>query len=101
MGIVDRELQPHLKRVAQDYLANKHKWLFIFKNNKLQEASFLKNSERHNSERQNAAVKFREQGNVCMKEHDFLRARYMYTESLAAAIEGPLASLAYCNRYIQ
>jgi hypothetical protein len=44
--------------------------------------------------------KIREQGNALFKAHNFAQARLLYTQSIAAAIEGPLCSLAYSNRFL-
>jgi hypothetical protein len=41
---------------------------------------------------------FREQGNSFFMDKDFSQAVQMYTQSIAAVIEGPLASMAYFNR---
>jgi predicted methyltransferase len=97
MGILDSELRHHLERVTKDLDANKVQWLSDLKTIQTQE-SFVKNPEIYKSERQRAAEKFQERGNVLMKAQDFVEALRMYSESLAAAVEGPLASMAYFNR---
>jgi hypothetical protein len=98
MGIMDCELRPHLERVTKDFEANKDKWLSDFQTITIQESNFVKNAELRKSERESAAERYREQGNAYMKAKDFSKARFMYTDSISAAIEGPLASMAYFNR---
>jgi hypothetical protein len=99
MGIMDCELRPHLERVTKDFEANKDKWLSDFQTITTQKSNFVKNAELCKSERESAAERYREQGNAYMKAKvDFRKARFMYTESISAAIEGPLASMAYFNR---
>jgi uncharacterized membrane protein YgaE (UPF0421/DUF939 family) len=100
MGILDIELRPHLERVTKDFEANKDKWLLDFHNIATQESNFENNAELHKTERESAAEKYRQQGNTYMKARDFGKARFMYSESISAAIEGPLASMAYFNRLI-
>jgi hypothetical protein len=46
------------------------------------------------------AKKFRQQGNARIKYQDFAEAQLLYTQSIAAAIEGPLCSLAYYDRFV-
>jgi len=98
MGILDIELSPHLERVTKDFEANKDKWLSDFHTIATLESNFENNAELHKTERESAAEKYRQQGNTYMKAKDFSKACFMYAESISAAIEGPLASMAYFNR---
>jgi len=46
------------------------------------------------------AVELRNQGNAFFKNGDYQNARLLYTQSLAAAIRGPLGAMAYANRCV-
>jgi hypothetical protein len=100
MGLFDSALRPHLERVTKNFEAYKEDWLSALEIFKTLESDYVKNAERCNAERKVAAEKFREHGNTFMKKRDFVNAMRMYSESISAAIEGPLASMAYFNRLL-
>jgi hypothetical protein len=99
MGILDNEMRPHLERVTKDFEANKDKWMSDLHTIHTQK-SLVKNPEIYKSERQEAAEKFQERGNFFLKAQCFEDALHMFSESLAAAVDGPLASTAFFNRLI-
>jgi hypothetical protein len=101
MRILESDLRPHLERVTKDFEANKDKWLSDFKTIASEDSNFraVENAERLKLERQSAAEKYREQGNTSLKAGKVYQAQFKYSQSIAAAIEGPLASMAYFNRY--
>jgi hypothetical protein len=97
MGILDNELRLHLKRVTQEFEANRGHWISNYQPAAISDS--VGRSAEQIAERKSAAEKFREEGNFLMKSQQYLQALHMYSESIAAAIEGPLASLGYFNRY--
>jgi hypothetical protein len=108
MGILDDVLRPHLQAATELYNSRNNAIMNVYLDEALQEASI---SDENKSvdlasvaimdqiKRRNAAEGFREQGNALFKAHEFPQALRMYTQSIAAALRGPLASLAYSNRY--
>jgi len=99
MGLLETVLCPHLEALTKVYTANKLQLLSKYESGKFQEihseqyAKFKRQRLNDNSEN------FRQRGNQFFKAQDFNQALFMYTKSIAAAIEGPLASLAYFNRF--
>jgi hypothetical protein len=95
MGIMDTVLRPHLKVLTKFYRADESKWVAKYEKNKIRKISLELIRQRLNKE----SEKFRELGNQFFKALEFNQAQQMYTKSISAAIEGPLASLAYFNRF--
>jgi hypothetical protein len=100
MGILDNVLRPHLEALTQFYKANEMMWLSMFELGKIEDMNSEQNAKLKRLKLNNAAETFRERGNQFFKAQDFNQALQLYTESIAAAIEGPLASMAYFNRYM-
>lgn len=102
MGIMDNVLCPHLKAVTEAFTQNKDGWLSMLETIENDEIKSEQKAELNLSKekRNQAAESFREKGNKFFLSQDFNQALLMYTQSIAAAIEGPLASLAYFNRLI-
>jgi hypothetical protein len=98
MGILDNVLRPHLETLTQFYKTNEIMWLSMFESSKIEDINSEQNAKLKRLRLNNAAETFREQGNQFFKAQDFNQALRMYTQSIAAAIEGPLASMAYFNR---
>jgi hypothetical protein len=99
MGILDNDvLRPHLEALTKFYKANEIMWLSMFESGKIEDMNSEQNAKLMRQKLNNAAEAFREKGNQFFKAQDFNQALQMYTESIAAAIEGPLASMAYFNR---
>lgn len=99
MGFLDSELCPHLGAVTEAFRTNQMMWLSMVES---RNNSVLNSAEAEKLKRQRlnlAAEAFRVHGNALFQAQDFTQALRLYTESIAAAIEGPLASLAYFNRY--
>jgi len=89
---LDGVLRSHLKAVTK---------AFSSKDWKLHQTKIAKDKDHANSvQRRSQAEKLREQGNALFKAQDFLQAQLLYTQSIAAAIEGPLCSLAFFNRFV-
>jgi hypothetical protein len=97
MGILDVQLRPHLESITKYFQEGKAELLYLRTN--IDNLSLADNPEIHRSARNDESKILREQGNVLFKAQEFSKAQRRYTESVAAAIEGPLASLAYSNRY--
>jgi len=100
MGILDNVLRPHLEALTQFFKANEIMWLSMFELDKIEDINSDQNAKLRRLRLNNAAETFRERGNQFFKAQDFNQALQLYTESIAAAIEGPLASMAYFNRYM-
>jgi hypothetical protein len=94
MGIMDNVLRPHLEAVTEAFNRDKGRWLHMHHTMNLEQ-----NVQVDRVKRNQAAERFREQGNQFFKVPNYNEALLMYTHSIAAAIDGPLASLAYFNRY--
>jgi hypothetical protein len=98
MGILDM-LRPHLEAVTKAFRDNEVAWLSMLEDCKTGEIEMQQEVELDRIERNQAAESFREQGNAFFKAHKFIKALRMYSQSIAAALEGPLASQAYFNRF--
>jgi hypothetical protein len=98
MGILDDVLRPHLEEVTKTFGENKCMWLSLIKEKKTNDAKSEKEAELNCVKRNDASEDFRNQGNVSFQAKHFCLAQSLYTQSLASAKEGPLASLAYSNR---
>jgi hypothetical protein len=96
---MDTVLRPHLEALTKFYKADEFMWLSLYKKNKIEEIDSEKKAKLKRQKLNIASEKFRQQGNQFFKAEDFNLALHMYTKSIAAAIEGPLASLAYFNRF--
>ena len=99
MGLLDNELRPHLEALTKFFKADESKWMSKYNKCKNQEIS----SEPLELKRQRLnklSENLRQQGNQFFKAEDFNQALQMYTKSISVAIDGPLASLAYFNRWI-
>jgi hypothetical protein len=94
-GFLDGVLRSHLEAVTKAF--NSKGW-------KQQQTKIAKDKDANpalqRSQLNLKAEKIREQGNALFKAHDFAQARLLYTQSIAAAIEGPLCSLAFSNRFV-
>jgi len=66
---------------------------------KSQKINSEKNAKSNRLELDKESKKFCKRGDNFFKVDDFNLALHMYTKSIAAAIEGPLASLAYFKRF--
>jgi len=98
MGILDNVLRPHLEAVTEAvYAEDFHEMLSLHRGT---QNDILKFKLKAKWVRSQVAVSFREQGNEFFKVSDFPNAQRSYSESIAAALEGPLASLAYFNRFV-
>jgi hypothetical protein len=100
MGILDNVLRPHLEAVTQFHRENKSLWMSSYESSKTEEINFEENAKLKRLRLNKLSEQFREQGNQFFKAQDFGQAHVIYTKSIAAALEGPLASLAYFNRLI-
>jgi hypothetical protein len=101
MGLLDNVLRPHLEAVTQHYLANEFKMLSMYAEyTKIQEIDPELKAKLKRQSLDSESESFRQQGNQFFKALDFNQALHMYTKSIGAAIEGPLASLAYFNRFL-
>jgi hypothetical protein len=101
MGILDNVLRPHLEALTKFYKPDELLWMSSFVKKKIQEITDSeKNAKLKRLRLNNESEDFRQLGNNLYKAKDFNQALQMYTKSIAAAIEGPLASLAYFNRWI-
>jgi hypothetical protein len=97
MGILDNVLRPHLEAVTK--AVDTDDWRKLLSMQKATQNDTLKSKLNVKWDRSQAAVSFREQGNEFFKVGDFPNSQRFYSESIAAALEGPLASLAYFNRF--
>jgi hypothetical protein len=97
IGLLDN-LRPHLEAVTRSYKANESILLSMQRSSIPLDTSEYDRSEK--IKRDILSEIRREQGNKFFKENDICQAMHMYTGSIAAAIEGPLASMGYSNRYI-
>jgi hypothetical protein len=93
---LDGVLRSHLKAVTK---------AFSSKGWELHQAKIAKDKEHANPVQRRSqlnlqAENLREQGNKAFKAQDFPEAQLLYTQSIAAAIEGPLCSLAFFNRFV-
>jgi hypothetical protein len=95
MGILGNLLRPHLEALTKAYKANETKLLSEYETKKNGENDSEQKHQRLNNESEN----FRQQGNQFFQALDYNQAQHMYTKSIAAAREGPLAALAYFNRF--
>jgi hypothetical protein len=101
MGILDNVLRPHLEVLTKFYKADELMYMSSYLKKKIEEiADSEKNAKLKRLRLNNESEDFRQLGNNAYKAKDFNQALQMYTKSIAAAIEGPLASLAYFNRWI-
>jgi hypothetical protein len=101
MGLLDKELRPHLEAVTKNFEENKAQWEFLIQESKDEEVDLAQNAEYYNIVYRNSESELlREQGNAFFKARDFPQARCLYTKSIAAATTGQFLSLAYANRYI-
>jgi hypothetical protein len=100
MGILDNALRPHLEEFTKFYKADKLMWMSMYKRMKMEEISHGQNAKLKRQKLEYESEKFRQEGNTVFKARDFDQALLMYTKSIAAAREGPLASLAYFNRFL-
>jgi len=98
MGILDNVLRPHLEALTKFYKADEISWLSDYKKKKIQDIDLEKNAKLKRLRLNKESEDFRQLGNNLYKAKDLNQALQMYTKSIAAAIEGPLASLAYFNR---
>jgi hypothetical protein len=98
MGILDNVLRPHLEAITKVYKANELELLSKHESDKIQQINSEKNAKIKRQRLDNESEDFRQLGNNAYKAKDLNQALYMYTKSIAAAMEGPLASLAYFNR---
>jgi hypothetical protein len=94
MGLLNNELRPHLEALTKLYKAEESKWMSKYNKYKNQETS----SELQRQRLDHLSENLRQHGNKFFKAKDFNQALQMYTKSISAAMEGPLASLAYFNR---
>jgi hypothetical protein len=94
IGFLDGVLCSHLETVTNTF--NSKDWEQHLNGTKNKHAKPVLQRSQLNVQ----AEKFREQGNALFKAHDFPQAQLLYTRSIAAAIEGPLGSLAYFNRCV-
>lgn len=100
MGILETVLRPHLEIITQFYRANESLWLSMFEASKFEQINADQNAKLKRMRLNIAAENFRQQGNQFFKAQNWTQALLMYTQSIAAATEGPLASLAYFNRSV-
>jgi len=100
MGIMDTVLAKHLLVFTNFYKHNKRELDDYFKNGEMSAINIRSrgNSRATLEARQKIAVTFRTEGNASFKKGDFQKARMLYTKSLAVAIGGELAAMAYANR---
>jgi hypothetical protein len=99
MGILDNVLRPHREALTTVYKADELELLSKYESTKTQQNNSELHAKIKRQELNSKSEKFRQQGNEFFKAQDYTKALYMYTKSIAAAIEGPLASLAYFNRF--
>jgi hypothetical protein len=98
MGIFDDVLRPHLEQVTRTFHANESAYMYCIETN--QTNALLSEQEADLIQRRNSnAESVREHGNEWFKKREFFDAIKLYTESIASAREGPIASLAYSNRF--
>jgi hypothetical protein len=96
---LDNMLRPHLEALTKFYNENEAiLWLLI---NEIQKKEIVSQASARSKRLRlyKESENFREQGIQFFKAQDFNLALHMYTKSIAAAIDGPLASLAYFNRF--
>lgn len=98
MGILDDVLRPHLEAVTKAFMQNEDLWQRQLEAKKANDIKLEQKAEMICTKRDNAADRFRERGNTWFKVKEFCEAASLYTESIASAKDGPLASLAYFNR---
>jgi hypothetical protein len=99
MGIMDTVLRPHLEALTKFSRDNELLWFSVIEAHKEDVNADQKAKLKRLRLDQESEI-FRQQGNQYFKAHDFNQALHFYTKSIAAAIQGPLASLAYFNRWI-
>jgi hypothetical protein len=98
MGILDDVLRPHLAQVTRTFHANESTYLSFIEAH--QTNAILSEQEADLIQGRNSnAESVREHGNTWFKKREFFDAIKLYTESIASAREGPIASLAYSNRF--
>jgi hypothetical protein len=100
MGILDDVLRPHLELVTRTFYASESTWVSLIEANQQTDDTISEQeAEADRRWRNSKADSFRERGNTWFKVREFCDAISLYTESIASAREGPIASLAYSNRY--
>jgi hypothetical protein len=99
MGIFDDVLRPHLEQVTRTLHANESTYLYCIETNQTNAILSEQDAEADLKIRNSNAESVRERGNTSFKLREFFGAIKLYTESIASAREGPIASLAYSNRY--
>lgn len=94
MGIMDNVLRPHHQAVTKAFNGDKAKWVQMHQRIKLEQ----QRPSMNRADCDKAAERFQEQGNKFLETLDYCNAQLMYTNSITAALNGPMASLAYFNR---
>jgi hypothetical protein len=101
MGILDTVLRPHLEAITKYYNAtDEFKWIAATcKHSEIPKILEILGPGLKRQGLNEESEIFRQQGNQLFKALEFNQALHLYTKSIAAAREGPLASLAYFNRF--
>jgi len=101
MGVLDDVLRPHLESVTKCFKSDENTWrtsIDSIRNMEISDSIDPRNAAQNRLQLDRMAENFREQGNAFFKALDYPKAQLLYTQSIAAAIGGPLGSLAYFNR---
>jgi len=97
LGLLDTVLKKHLQMVSSFYVKEKDR--ILYNDKQIQQDLKQRFSAKRQAYRDQKSVGFRNEGNVLFKKGDYQNARVFYTRSLAEAIKGELAALAYSNRF--
>jgi hypothetical protein len=98
MGPLENKLRPHLEKLTKFYEADNFKWMSKYESSKIDKIKSEQNAKSKSQRSDTESMNYCQQGNQFYKAEEYNQALCMYTKSIAAAIEGPLASLAYFNR---
>jgi len=96
-GLLDTVLQKHMQLVSSVYEKNRD--AILASREQIRAELEEKKTNPTNRNRDQESVSFRNEGNAFFKKGDYHRARILYTRSLAEAIKGECAALAYSNRF--
>jgi len=93
----DGILQRHIQLVSNYYQKNKESILEMRNGFRQTDEQFDPVAEQKTNDV--IAVELKNDGNVAFKLGDYDQAQLCYTKMLAKAVQGPLAAIAYANRY--
>jgi hypothetical protein len=97
MGIMDI-LGEHLQAVTETFNRDTAHWHQESDRYKKMDVNFFGDPKKR-ARYDEKSVDLRSQGNVHFKAGRYPEARLLYTQSISAAIGGPLGALAYSNRF--